>query len=116
GVKEQNKIYFDCFEQAVKNFSPFPNAKLIRGVLPGTLKQAPIDKIAYLSVDLNHAKYEKEVITELWDRLSSSAIVLIDDYAFQSNEEQYEMWNEFASSKNCSILTMPTGSGVLIKP
>ncbi|MEM5581802.1 TylF/MycF/NovP-related O-methyltransferase [Roseibium sp. AS2] len=115
-VRKQNKIYFECFELAKRNFSPFPNAKLIQGALPGTLALAPLDKIAYLSVDLNHAKYEKEVIEELWDKLSKSAIVLIDDYAFQSNEEQYEMWNEFASKKGCSILTMPTGSGVLIKP
>ncbi|WP_299812451.1 TylF/MycF/NovP-related O-methyltransferase [uncultured Roseibium sp.] len=115
-TKKQNRAYFDCFEYAKKNFSPFPNVRLIQGALPGTLPEAPVEKIAYLSVDLNHAKYEKEVITELWDRLSRSAIVLIDDYAFQSNEEQYEMWNEFAASKGTSVLTMPTGSGILIKP
>lgn len=115
-IRKQNEIYFDCFEIAKQNFSPFPNAKLIKGRLPETLAQAPLEKIAYLSVDLNHAKYEEEVISELWDKLSRSAIILIDDYAFQSNEEQYEMWNQFASSKGCSILTMPTGSGVLIKP
>ncbi|MBN9671690.1 TylF/MycF/NovP-related O-methyltransferase [Roseibium aggregatum] len=115
-VRKQNKVYFDCFEYAEKNFAPFPNAKLIKGELPGTLAAAPIEKIAYLSVDLNHALYEKEVINELWDRVSRSAVVLIDDYAFRSNEEQYEMWNEFAASKGTSVLTMPTGSGVLIKP
>jgi len=115
-IKKQNRIYFDCFEIAKRNFSPFPNAKLIKGALPGTLKLAPIERISYLSIDLNHAKYEKEVISELWSRVTSSAVILIDDYAFQSNEEQYEMWNEFASSKSCSILTLPTGSGLLIKP
>ncbi|MCK7613592.1 TylF/MycF/NovP-related O-methyltransferase [Roseibium sediminicola] len=115
-IKKQNEAYFDCFEIAEKNFLPFPNVKLIKGALPGTLPQAPIEKIAYLSVDLNHARYEYEVIMELWDRLARSAIILIDDYAFQNHEEQYEMWNEFAASKGCSILTMPTGSGVLLKP
>ncbi|WFE91607.1 TylF/MycF/NovP-related O-methyltransferase [Roseibium porphyridii] len=115
-TRKQNKPYFDYFDIAKNNFSQFPNAKLVKGVLPETLSQAPIEKIAYLSVDLNHAKYEKEVMAELWDRIARSAIVLIDDYAFKNHEEQYEMWNEFAASKGCSILTMPTGSGVLIKP
>lgn len=115
-TEKQNEAYFDCFELATKNFSPFPNAKLIKGALPGTLDQAAIEKIAYLSVDLNQADYEREVITELWDRLSHSAIVLIDDYAFETCEDQYAMWNEFAASKGTSILTMPTGSGIMIKP
>lgn len=115
-IKKQNEIYFDCFDIAKKNFSPFPNAKLIKGALPDTLSLAQIEKIAYLSVDLNHARYEEAVINELWGRLEQSAIVLIDDYAFQTNEEQYEMWNRFSSSKGCSVLTLPTGSGLLIKP
>lgn len=115
-TSRQNQAYFDCYEIAKRNFAPFPNAKLIQGALPATLAQAPLEKIAYLSVDLNHARFEKEVINELWDKLSQSAIVLIDDYAFQGCEDQYEMWNDFASSKGTSILTLPAGSGVLIKP
>ncbi|WP_321344757.1 TylF/MycF/NovP-related O-methyltransferase [Breoghania sp.] len=111
-----NGMYFDCYEQARKNFSPFPNAKLVRGCLPGTLDNVLIDRIAYLSVDLNHAATEDAVIHQLWDRLTPSAIVLIDDYAFAKHEEQHEMWDAFAASKGCSVLTMPTGSGVLIKP
>ncbi|WP_321500931.1 TylF/MycF/NovP-related O-methyltransferase [Breoghania sp.] len=112
----RNGSYFDCYDQASKNFEPFPNAKLVRGRLPKTLEDVTIDRIAYLSVDLNHAGTEKAVINELWDRLSPSAIVLIDDYAFAKHEDQHEMWDEFATSKGCSVLTMPTGSGVLIRP
>lgn len=108
-------LYFDCYEQARQNFAPFPNCRLVRGVLPGTLATAPIERIAYLSVDLNHAAAESSVIRELWDRLAPSAVTLIDDYAFAGHEDQYEMWNEFAASKGTSILTMPTGQGVLIK-
>ncbi len=115
-TSRRNGSYFDCYEQAKKNFAPFPNAKLVRGRLPETLDDVSIDRIAYLSVDLNHAATEEAVIDELWGRLSSSAIVLIDDYAFATHEDQHEMWDKFAASKGCSILTMPTGSGVLIKP
>lgn len=114
--KRNSELYFDCYEQASANFAPFPNAKLVRGILPGSLEGVPIKKIAYLSVDLNHAGAEKAVIEELWDKLVPSAIVVIDDYAFGGHEDQHGMWNTFAASKGLSVLTMPTGQGLLIKP
>lgn len=115
-TRNQNKPYFDCYEIAERNFSDFQNVVLVKGKLPETLSLVDMHKIAYLSMDLNHAVYEREVIEELWCKVESSAVILIDDYAFHRHEEQYEMWNEFAGSKGCSILTMPTGAGVLIKP
>lgn len=115
-AKRNNGLYFDCFEQASANFAPFPNARLVKGTLPATLEGVPIKKIAYLSVDLNHAAAEKAVIEELWNRLVSSAVVVIDDYAFGGHDDQYGIWNAFAASKNLSVLTMPTGQGLLIKP
>jgi O-methyltransferase len=114
-AKRHSTLYFECYEEASKNFAPYQSAKLVRGILPGTLAAAPLDKIAYLSIDLNHAAAEKAVIEELWGRLSPSAIVLIDDYGFRNHEDQYAMWNDFAASKGVPILTMPTGQGVLIK-
>lgn len=115
-AKRNNALYFDCYDLAAKNFAPFPNARLVKGTLPETIATVQLDRIAYLSVDLNHAGAEKAVMEELWDMLSPSAIVLIDDYAFRGHEDQYKMWNDFAASKGASILTMPTGQGVLVKP
>lgn len=109
-------LYFDCYEQAKKNFAPFNNAHLVRGVLPDSLSEAPLKKIAYLSIDLNHAPAERAVIDELWEHLTPSAIVLIDDYAFRGHEDQYATWNDFAAANGVSILTIPTGQGILIKP
>ncbi|HEY4344618.1 MAG TPA: TylF/MycF/NovP-related O-methyltransferase, partial [Parvibaculum sp.] len=48
----------DIFDIATRNFSPFPNARLVRGLLPGTLAGAEIKRIAYLSMDLNNAPAE----------------------------------------------------------
>lgn len=116
-AKQHNaRLYFDCFEIAKRNFSPWPNAKLIRGILPGTLVEAPIERIAYLSIDLNSAAAEKSVIAELWDRLTPSAIVILDDYGFGGYAPQHAMWNEFARSKGGAIYSSPTGQGILVKP
>lgn len=108
-------IYFDVFKIATRNFSKFPNARLVKGILPQSLESATIEKIAYLSVDLNHAAAEKATIEALWDKLVPGAVVVIDDYAFENHEDQYAMWNDFASSKGKMVLTLPTGQGILIK-
>lgn len=115
GAEQANRHYFDCFELAKRNFAAFPNAVLVKGVLPQSLQQAPLSRIAYLSVDLNNSSAEKAVIEALWDRLSPSAIVLIDDYGFAGQEAQAKMWNAFAASQNRSIASLPTGQGLLIR-
>lgn len=110
------KWYSDCWDIAVRNFAAFPNAKLVRGILPDTLSDAPIDRISYLSIDLNYADAEMSVIERLWPKLSPGAIVVIDDYGFSGHEIQFQAWNDFARSKGQMILTVPTGQGLLIKP
>lgn len=108
-------VYGDVWSVAQRNFAPYPNAVLVRGALPGTLGEEP-SRIAYLSVDLNHAGAEKAVIERLWPRLSPGAIVLIDDYGFAGNGDQTAMWNAFAAAEGLAIATLPTGQGLLIKP
>ena len=115
-VASNASYYGDVFEIASRNFAAFPNAKLVKGNLPETLTTVDLTKIAYLSVDLNNAAAEKAVITHLWDKLVPGAVVLIDDYAWETCEDQYAMWNAFAASKGLAIATLPTGQGLLLKP
>jgi len=110
------RVYRDVYDIAVRNFSPFPNAKLVRGLLPDTLSGAQIGRIAYLSVDLNNVQAERGVITELWERLTTGAAVLVDDYDWTGCERQQEMWDTFAHTHGTSIACLPTGQGLLIKP
>lgn len=112
-----NKDYHerDVWDVVKGAFSPYKNCHLIRGMLPGTLQHASIDKIAYLSIDLNNSTYEKACIEALWDRLVLGAIVVIDDYNFKVCRPQQDMWDKFAESKNTMIAALPTGQGLLIK-
>ncbi|AWI57601.1 TylF/MycF/NovP-related O-methyltransferase [Sinorhizobium fredii] len=115
-AKQRNSgIYFDVHEIAKRNFSKFENAILVKGLLPATLDGVPIEKIAYLSIDLNVAKYEQECIERVWDRVVTGATIVLDDYAFRGCEQQNAMWNEFAAAHGQSILTIPTGQGLLVK-
>ncbi len=108
--------YEDCYELAKKNFSPYPNAVLVKGLVPDTLPQCTAEKIAYLSIDMNIAAPERASLDYFWPKLVSGAMVLLDDYGFLGHEEQRRSLNEFAAQNNVAIATLPTGQGLLIKP
>jgi hypothetical protein len=115
-AESHNKTYYtSAYERAKRNFSPYQNAVLVQGLLPDTLDQVNIDKIAYLSMDLNQVYAEKVVIERLWDKLTPGAMVLLDDYAWRGHELQYNMWNAFAAARDRYIATLPTGQGLLVK-
>lgn len=108
--------YQDCYELAKENFSPFPNATLIKGRVPDSLTQVSIDKVCYLHIDMNSAMAELGAIKYFWGKLVKGAIVLFDDYNFWGAESQREVLNDFADKQGVKILGMPTGQGLLIKP
>lgn len=105
----------DVYPIAQRNFAPFPNVRLVRGVLPGTLAEADLGRIAYLSIDLNTSRPERAVIEALWDRLSRGAVVLLDDYAFRGHPDQHDMWDAFAARVGTMVATLPTGQGLMIR-
>ena len=72
--------------------------------------------IAYLSIDLNDATYEMQVMDRLWKRMAVGGVLLIDDYGWQHSREQHDAWNRFARAQNVSILSLPTGQGLILKP
>jgi hypothetical protein len=105
----------DVFDIAQRNFAPYPNVRLVRGILPDSLLQTDIKKISYISIDLNNTEAEQAVIQRLWPKISIGGIILSDDYAFRGFEEQHRMWDAFARAADRSILTLPTGQGLIIK-
>jgi hypothetical protein len=112
---ENSRMYPECFDLAVRNFSAFPTAALVRGLVPETLSTVPIDKVCYLSLDMNIAAPERAAIEYFWPRLVPGGIVVLDDYAWLGYEEQKAAMDDFAASVAVEILTLPTGQGVLLK-
>lgn len=110
-----DRKYFDVFDIAKRNFAPYPNIELVKGVLPDTLSAIDGKKIAYLSIDLNNVVGEKAVIERLWPQVTPGAIILLDDYGFAAFADQHDMWNDFARSVDRVIVTLPTGQGLLVR-
>jgi hypothetical protein len=105
----------DVYATVEKTFSAWPACRLVRGALPQSLAAAAIEKIAYLSVDLNNSVAEKGTIEALWPKLVPNAFVVIDDYGWVEYRAQQVMWDAFAAAQGRMIATLPTGQGLLIK-
>jgi O-methyltransferase len=114
-LTENEAWYEECYELTLANFRPFPRARLIRGRVPDTLPEAPIDRVCYLSIDMNIAKPERAAIEFFWDKLVPGAPVILDDYGWLGYWPQKRAMDEFAASRGAMILPMPTGQGLLLK-
>lgn len=115
-VKENETIYEECYELARRNFAPFPRARLVRGLVPDTLRSVAIDRVSYLSIDMNIVQPELAAMEYFWDKLVPGAAVILDDYGWANYRQQQDAHDEFAKSKGVPILLLPTGQGLIIKP
>jgi hypothetical protein len=117
GIPENNvQHYFDCFELVTQNFSPYPRAKIVRGMVPDTLSQVTTDAISYLSIDMNILKPEIAAIEHFWPKMVPGGLVVLDDYGWRGHEAQKEGFDTFAKRNSVSILNLPTGQGLMMKP
>jgi O-methyltransferase len=92
------------------------NVEVIKGRVPDVLSSLAIDRVAYLHIDMNIAAPEVAAAEHFWDRLVSGAVVVLDDYGSMAHVEQKMGLDEFARARGVTILTLPTGQGLLIRP
>lgn len=116
GIVASNWDYDDCYDDVVRTFAPYANVNIIRGTVPDTLPEVTSTKIAFLSIDLNNRDPEIAAANYFWDKLVSGAIIILDDYGWRRHIEQKIAFDQFAKEHNVSILSLPTGQGLIIKP
>jgi O-methyltransferase len=108
--------YTDTYESVRESFAAYPNVRLVKGTVPGTLPIVTAEHIAYLSIDMNAAAPEVAAMEAFWDRLSPGAFVLMDDYGWAPCINQKIALDAFAERKGVTILALPSGQGLLIRP
>lgn len=122
GAKERNAMHFKSglytnnVEEVRKNFSEWKNVEIVVGAVPGTLDRVTSDQIAFASIDMNSAPPEIAAIEFLWPHLVSGAVVVLDDYAYHGYLPQRQAMDEWARRNNVTILSVPTGQGLIIRP
>jgi O-methyltransferase len=87
----------------------------MKGMVPDTLTKVNIEKVCYLSLDMNCALPEIAAANFFWDKIVKGGMILLDDYGLVQYQEQKIAFNEFAKEKNIEILSLPTGQGLIVK-
>lgn len=104
------------FDQVKQRFSEYHQVKLIKGLLPESLKGNSPEKIAYLHIDLNHAEYEIAVMDALFDRVVTGGIIVLDDYEWSGPyRRQKILEDKWLSARDYRVFPLPTGQGLVLK-
>lgn len=105
----------NLFEEVRQRFEPY-NVEIVKGPVPKTLSDVKIEKVAYLSLDMNSVLPEVEALKFFWDKMVSGGVIILDDYGYPGCIEQKEAHDEFAKSKGVEVLSLPTCQGIILKP
>lgn len=109
--------YTPCHDAVVSTFAQYGDAvRIIKGVVPDTLNHVKSEQIAFLSLDMNAREPEISAAEFFWDRLTSGAAMVLDDYGWRKHAEQRIAFDAFSKRRNVPLLTLPTGQGIILKP
>jgi hypothetical protein len=92
------------YESVVERFRSFPNVKIIRGVVPDSLRQECPDGIAYCHIDLNSPAAEVGALDVLFEHIVPGGMIVLDDYGWLPFAKQKEAEDAFAERRGYSIL------------
>lgn len=121
GVLDRNNsdiakgFYTQNLNEVKTNFSEWKNTTMVVGSIPDTLPQVKSDKIAFVHIDMNCTEPEVAALEYFWNKMSTGAIVLLDDYAYFGFHPQKEGMDAWASKHDVAIASLPTGQGLIIK-
>jgi hypothetical protein len=99
-----------------ENFREWAGVRLVVGIVPDSLAGVDVGPVAFLHVDMNDPAPEAAALRHFWPSLSPGAVVVLDDYAYQGFEASQRSADVVASELGVSILSLPTGQGLMIKP
>ena len=109
-------MYGKCYDDVVRTFAPFPNAIVVRGTIPEVLAGVTPQKVCSLSIDLNCTEPSIAAAEHFWPRMSSGAVLVLDDYGWSSFASLKPAVDDFARRHGVQVLSLPTGQGLLFKP
>jgi lipopolysaccharide transport system ATP-binding protein len=115
-LSESQANYYPCYEVAQENFSGFPGAKLIKGVIPNSLAQCDsIHQVAYLAIDMSIAIPERAAIEYFWPKMAPGGIVIFGAYGWAPFRPIKRSIDAFCKANGVEVILIPTGQGLLIK-
>ena len=121
GIKEKDQkfketgFYTTSVNSVRKNFDEWNNVRIIEGSIPSTLENVKSRNIAFLHIDLNNATPEVQALEYFWHRIYIGGIILLDDYGYITYHHQKNAMDKLSEKIGFSILSLPTGQGLIVK-
>jgi len=106
----------DTINRVRETFANVKGVQIVQGSVPSILSTVTTQKVAFLSIDMNCATPEREALEFFYPKLVPGGIVLFDDYGHRGHHLQKALADEYAAKQGVSILNLPTGQGLLLKP
>ena len=104
------------FEQVKTRFAAYPQARLIKGLIPDSFADGVPEQVAYLHIDLNNAAGELAALEVLFERVVPGGMIILDDYEwagiYRQQKHDEDPWFQ---ARGYRVMPLPTGQGMLIK-
>ena len=108
--------YVTDIERVRRNYAEWNQIEVVQGCVPEVLPAIDTsNRIAFLHLDMNCAYPEQAALEYFWERLAPGAMVLFDDYAYRGYEQQAAAIDRVASNVGATVLSLPTGQGIIVK-
>ena len=107
--------YKDSLAAVLRTFDPFPSVIVVQGLVPESFQKVRSEMFSFIHIDMNNARSEIAAADYLWPKLTAGGFMLLDDYGWQINFDQRTAFDKFARDRGLTVLSLPTGQGLLIK-
>ena len=104
------------YEEVRARFAHFPNIEVIQGRVPEILAERPPGQIAFLHVDLTNTVAEIAALDALYDQITPGGVIVFDDFCWSVAKAQYAAEKAWFERRGLSVLALPTGQGLFVKP
>lgn len=112
---KQRGAFVTDLDRVRDNFAEWPAARIVQGYVPEVLPLVASERIAFVHLDLNAALAEQAALEHFWPRISRGGVVLLDDYAHAGYEPLHAAIDELGRRVGFTVLSLPTGQGLIVK-
>jgi hypothetical protein len=96
-------------------FAPYPNVRIVQGIVPHSFEQAAPERIAFLHIDMNSVQAEMGALERLFDRVTPGGLIILDDFGWTPQVDQAVAQTQFMRQRGHFVLELPTGQGMVVK-
>lgn len=105
----------DYYDEVAATFKPYPGVRLVKGLIPESLKQIDLKSLSFINIDCGMLDGEAPALRYLWDYLVKGGIVILNTYAYPGFVHIKNEYDKFSRELDVPIFSCPTGQGLIVK-